>query len=194
MTMTIQVLMAPRRGTRRMHASLKLMAALATACTLAVTGCATQGGSGAAIGTGIGALAGNLIGGDTEATLIGAAVGAGVGYLIGNERDKETAARMRAEEATAPLGGTRWEVVDWSPRESRVQFASKIVEFRPDGRVVTTTTYRDGASTVDSETYRIAGDTLIVNKPGYIVNYRYAFDGGRMTLQAERMRATLRRI
>jgi hypothetical protein len=170
------------------------MRAIVASCAILVAGCATQAGSGAAIGTGIGALAGQLIGGDTEATLIGSAVGAGIGYLIGNERDKQSAAQMRAAEVTGGLGGTRWEVVDWSPREGRVAFSSKIVEFYPDGRVVTTTTFPGGASQVDNESYRVAGDTLIVNKPGYIVNYRYAVDGGRMMLTAERMRATLRRI
>ena len=187
----------PLELARDFHAvrtSLKRTVALAATCIVLVSGCATQGGTGASIGTGIGALAGNLIGGDTEATLVGAAVGAGIGYLIGNERDKEAAARMRAEEATAPLGGTRWEVVDWSPRDKRVEFAAKVVEFRPDGRVITTTTYRDGSSRTDNESYRIAGDTLIVNKPGYLVNYRYALDGSRMTVKAERVTATLRRI
>ena len=179
----------PRIGT-----PMRLAAALAAASVFLVSGCATQGGTGATVGTGIGALAGNLIGGDTEATLIGAAVGAGVGYLIGNERDKDAAAKMRAEQATAPLGGTRWEVVDWSPRDNRGDHPRKTVEFRPDGRVITTTVYRDGTSHTDNESYRIAGDTLIVNKPGYIVNYRYTMDAGGMQLRAERMRATLRRL
>jgi hypothetical protein len=193
--MTKPIPAAPARSSREVRVLTgPLLRAAVAACAILVSGCATQAGSGAAVGTGIGALAGQLIGGDTEATLIGGAVGAGIGYLIGNERDKESAARMRAEEATGSLGGTRWEVVDWSPRESRVDFATKIVEFRRDGRVVTTTTYRGGASQVDDESYRVAGDTLIVNKPGYIVNYRYVVDGGRMTLIAERMRATLRRI
>jgi outer membrane lipoprotein SlyB len=43
------------------------------------------------LGAGIGALAGQAIGGDTEATLIGTAVGAGAGYIIGNESDKTKA-------------------------------------------------------------------------------------------------------
>ena len=184
----------PNHDTPRISVAMRCVVALTAASVFLVSGCATQGGSGAAIGTGIGALAGNLIGGDTEATLIGAAVGAGVGYLIGNERDKDAAAKMRAEQATAPLGGTRWEVVDWAPRDNRTDHPRKTVEFRPDGRVITTTVYRDGASHTDNESYRIAGDTLIVNKPGYIVNYRYTMDGGRMQLAAERMRATLRRI
>ena len=45
-----------------------------------------------------GALAGQLIGGDTKSTLIGAGVGAGAGYMIGNERDKKkTQAKTQAE-------------------------------------------------------------------------------------------------
>lgn len=44
--------------------------------------------AGALLGAGIGALAGQAIGHDTEATLIGAAVGTGAGYIIGNESDK----------------------------------------------------------------------------------------------------------
>jgi hypothetical protein len=183
----------PRHHRFRPGARHALCAGIA-ACAILVGGCATQGGTGAAVGTGIGALAGQLIGGDTEATLIGGAIGAGVGYLIGNEQDKQSAARMRAEETTGRLGGTRWEVVDWSPRDGKVDLATKVVEFRPDGRVVTTTTFRDGGSKVETESYRVAGDTLIVNKPGYLVNYRYSINGDRMTVTAERMRATLRRV
>ena len=51
-------------------------------------GCESDAQTGALIGTGVGALAGQAIGGDTEATLIGAGVGAVGGYMIGNERDK----------------------------------------------------------------------------------------------------------
>lgn len=42
---------------------------------------------GAAIGTGIGAIAG----GDSEGMMIGAAAGGGIGYLLGNESDKKKA-------------------------------------------------------------------------------------------------------
>jgi hypothetical protein len=157
-------------------------------------GCATQSGTGAAVGTGIGALAGQIIGGNTTATLVGGAVGAGVGYLIGNERDRERASQARVAEITGGLGGTRWRVVEWSPQEKQHAFESKIVEFRPDGEVVTTTIFPGGASRVDSERYRVVDQTLIVNKPGYMINYRYAIVGDQMTLTAERVRATLRRI
>jgi len=52
-------------------------------------GCESDAQTGALIGTGIGALAGQAIGGDTESTLIGAGIGAAGGYMIGNESDKK---------------------------------------------------------------------------------------------------------
>jgi len=54
-----------------------------------VAGCESDAQTGALIGTGIGAIAGQAIGGDTESTLIGAGVGAVGGYIIGNESDKK---------------------------------------------------------------------------------------------------------
>ncbi len=54
-----------------------------------VSGCESDAQTGALIGTGIGAIAGQAIGGDTESTLIGAGVGAIGGYIIGNESDKK---------------------------------------------------------------------------------------------------------
>ena len=44
---------------------------------------------GALIGAGVGALAGNLIGRDTEGTLIGASVGTLIGAVVGNAVDQE---------------------------------------------------------------------------------------------------------
>jgi len=54
-----------------------------------VAGCESDAQTGALIGTGIGAIAGQAIGGDTESTLIGAGAGAVGGYIIGNESDKK---------------------------------------------------------------------------------------------------------
>ena len=54
-----------------------------------VVGCESDAQTGALLGTGVGALAGQAIGGDTKSTLIGAAVGGGAGYMIGSERDKK---------------------------------------------------------------------------------------------------------
>jgi uncharacterized protein YcfJ len=65
------------------------MIAIACLCgpALGLGGC-NDAQSGALLGAGIGALAGQAIGHDTEATVIGTAVGAGAGYVIGNESDK----------------------------------------------------------------------------------------------------------
>ncbi len=54
-----------------------------------VAGCESDAQTGALIGAGVGALAGQAIGGDTQGTLIGAGVGAAGGYIIGNEQDKK---------------------------------------------------------------------------------------------------------
>ena len=64
------------------------------ACTglmigLSCGGCETKAQTGTLGGAGIGALAGQAIGGDTGATLIGAGVGAVAGYVVGNEMDKK---------------------------------------------------------------------------------------------------------
>ncbi|MCL7486790.1 MAG: glycine zipper domain-containing protein [Desulfobulbaceae bacterium] len=48
----------------------------------------TKGQQGAVGGAGAGALIGQMIGHNTEATLIGAAVGTMIGYIVGNEMDK----------------------------------------------------------------------------------------------------------
>jgi surface antigen len=65
-------------------------------------GCASTGyyntQKGAAIGAGIGALAGQAIGRDTEATLIGAGTGALLGSIIGNGMDQN--AQMYRDEQT----------------------------------------------------------------------------------------------
>ncbi len=61
------------------------------AITGLLTSCAGQynkGQSGAVIGAASGALVGQAIGRNTEATLIGVAVGTLLGYIVGNEMDK----------------------------------------------------------------------------------------------------------
>ena len=61
---------------------------VAISMTLLVTGgCETPGQTGALTGAGVGALAGQAIGGDTKGTLTGAAIGAGAGYIIGKQQE-----------------------------------------------------------------------------------------------------------
>jgi hypothetical protein len=177
-------------------------ASLLIALALGLGGCETGGQSGGLAGAGIGALAGNAIGGNSEATLIGAAIGGGLGYIIGNEDDKKKAQEMSRDSEqrgythteVADLGGTRWTLVSLAPRDYYPPYASKIIEFRPYGRIITTTTAPDGDVSVTDERYRVVGRTLIVNRPGYIVNAEYGIEGDEMIIDAEEFRAVLKRL
>ena len=169
-----------------------------------VAACATESTTkGVAWGAGIGALAGGLYGGHGSDALIGAAIGAGVGYVIGNEQDKGKAQKMSDDtrsrnyahsEDTAPLGGTSWRLQDWSPKEPNVDFRGKTFEFGRDGWVKTTTTYNDGRTGTDSENYRVVGDTVVVNKGDYLVNYTFSLQGDQLTANNSKVRVVLRRI
>ncbi len=65
------------------------LAVLLVANTMFTCGCETKAQTGAAVGAGGGALAGQAIGRDTKSTLIGAGIGAAAGYIIGNQQDKK---------------------------------------------------------------------------------------------------------
>ena len=71
---------------------------LTAIATTTLLGCSkTQ--EGATWGAGIGALAGQAIGGDTEGTLIGAGVGALVGGAIGNSQQQEADRQAQQQQA-----------------------------------------------------------------------------------------------
>ena len=171
--------------------------------TLALSGClTTDAQKGAVGGAGIGALAGQVIGANTTSTLIGAGVGMGLGYMIGNERDKKKA--MTTNQTTAPtdyghkevgeLGGTKWKVVSVNPTDAFPPSTSKSIEFQPDGYMVTTTTNLDGTVDVDNEHYRVVGNTLIMNGPGYIVNARFGVQNDQLVMDAEEFSVVLQKL
>jgi uncharacterized protein YcfJ len=166
------------------------------AVLLATGGCgngqASDAQKGTVLGAGIGALAGQAIGGDTEATLIGAAVGAGAGYIIGNEQDKKKAQKHDYSQPT-PLTGTKWKVISLAMK-NKPQYEWITVEFRPDGKVVTTRLEPGGTKTITEERYRIVGKTLIIHKTDYIINAEYQVYGNELIVTCERFRAVLRRI
>lgn len=73
----------------------------------------TKGQQGAAAGAAGGALLGQAIGGDTEATLIGAAVGTMLGYIVGNEMDKYDRQQLNNVYESGPSGqSTSWKNPD----------------------------------------------------------------------------------
>jgi hypothetical protein len=172
----------------------------ATLLLIPIAGCETGGQTGAAAGAGIGALIGQAAGGDTEATLIGAGVGAGVGYIIGNEADKKKAKEMEhgtpsyTTSELHPLAGTRWQVVSIAPKSAVPEFTSMIIEFEPSGLVETTITRPDGTVDVNKERYRVVGQTVIINRPDYIINAKYDIDGEELIFDSDRVHGVLRRL
>jgi hypothetical protein len=169
---------------------------------LTLVACDNSAKTGALGGAGIGALAGQAIGGNTSATLIGAGVGAGVGYIIGNEKDKKHAEEVNRTAAAknydhnevGPLGGTRWVVTDLEPHDRFGAWVSKTVEFRPNGHVVTTTKLPDGTLKVADESYRVVGRTLIVTGREVMINATYTLDGNTLLVDAEDFHAVLQKL
>ncbi len=67
----------------------KVILVLLPILVISLSSCAdTKGTRGAGIGGAGGALLGQAIGRNTEATLLGAAIGTVLGYIVGNEMDK----------------------------------------------------------------------------------------------------------
>jgi Glycine zipper len=162
------------------------------------SGCATQGQTGAAAGAGAGALIGglaNMHGSWGATALLGAGIGAGVGYLIGNEQDKKDAQNRRAvsEAETRPLGGSTWQVISSMPK-TKNPYKSVVSHFRKDGTVVTTKTNMDGAVQTVTESYRIVGSTLIINKPGYVENTKFKIEGNKLIIDYGNGSAVFQRI
>ena len=151
-----------------------------------------KAGRSALVGAGLGALAGQAIGGDSKATLIGAGIGAGVGYVIGNEKDKK-AAQSHNYNTSTPLTGTKWKVVSLVMKDIP-QYESIVVYFRPDGILVTTRFEPGGTKTITEEKYRLVGNTLIIHKADYIINAEYKLFGDELIVNCERFRAVLRKI
>ena len=171
---------------------------VAMVITATLTGCATEGQKGAAVGAGTGALIGglaNMHGSWGATALIGAGIGAGVGYLIGNEKDKEHAAkRQRAtEEELRPLEGTTWQMVSVVPKPKE-RHKSVVSHFRHDGTVVTTKTNMDGKVETTTEQYRIVGSTLILSGPDYVENAKFRIEGDRLFIDYGNGSAVLQRV
>lgn len=177
--------------------------ALFSCCALfALAGCATDAQTGALGGAGAGALMGQMIGHNTKSTLIGAGIGLGLGYIIGNEMDKKKAKEKSAttkadkyrHDEIGNLGGTRWKQTSINPDPKEPERGVVMLEFRRDGHLVTTTTYRDGTVDVEEERYRVVGNTLVINRPGYLINAKYGINGSMLIIDAENYSAVYQRL
>lgn len=97
--------------------------------TLVMSGCESDAGTGALIGTAAGAGIGQAIGHNTGGTLIGAAVGGGAGYLLGNEGDKKKA-KQQSQQQMSQIQSEQNTVTVWITNSNN----SKIpVKLRKDG-------------------------------------------------------------
>lgn len=90
-----------------------------------MSGCESDAGNTALIGTAIGAGVGALAGGDTEGALIGAAIGGGAGYMIGNESDKKKA-EARTDQKIADVRASQNVETVWITNSNGSQIAVKI--------------------------------------------------------------------
>jgi hypothetical protein len=90
-------------------AKMKKLMTLSVLILCFSVGCASTGyyntQKGAAIGAGIGALAGQAIGRDTESTLIGVGTGALLGSIIGNGMDQRAQMYRDAQRQTVSNSG-----------------------------------------------------------------------------------------
>lgn len=164
-----------------------------------LTGCATKGQTGAAVGAGTGALIGglaNMHGSWAATALLGAGIGAGVGYLIGNEEDKKDAQRraQATENELRPFAGTAWQVVSVTPRPKNDPYRSVVSSFGTNGIVTTSKVLKSGKTETVTERYRVVGSTLIFNNNDYVVNARYAFEGSRLVLDLGDQSVVLQRV
>ena len=82
-----------------MYKNILIISIIAVMCSSCLANKGQQGAVGGAAG---GAILGQLIGRDTEATLIGAAVGGMIGYIIGNEMDKYDRQQLNRTYETTP--------------------------------------------------------------------------------------------
>ena len=158
----------------------------------------TGGIVGGVAGAGLGGVVGHAIGHNTTGTLIGAGVGAGLGYIIGNQFDKKRAAEHNIAERTE-LTGTTWHVQQLNVPGAPA-YKDMYLSFEPNSQLVTTTVMPNGQVVRATETYRIAGDTLIINKPGqanqpgYIVNANYSKSGDTMNIDSPDFTAKLQQV
>tara|TARA_Y100000310_G_scaffold327781_1_gene394678 strand:- start:610 stop:990 length:381 start_codon:yes stop_codon:yes gene_type:complete len=101
---------------------------------LMMTGC-DRVGEGATFGAGIGALAGQAIGGNTEATLIGAGVGALLGGAIGNDQQKSSQQYRNADGSYTTRRSTTRKVLNPDGTYTTVGQETTVSEQTQDGYV-----------------------------------------------------------
>ena len=174
-------------------------------------GCQTEGQTGSLIGAGVGALAGQAIGGNTKSTLIGAGAGAAAGYIAGDQHQKAKE-RHRADEARSlPRTKPREQAVasghapawiadsTWIARslirdDHEIGGPNVKMTFYRDGSLITRTQGSDGSVTTSAASYSIVAESLVITEDnGAVINASYQRTGDRLIISAPNFRAVLER-
>lgn len=92
-----------------------------------------------------------------------------------------------------PFVDTAWRVTSMTPPPRRA-FNSMTLHFLPNGHVITTTELANGSLRTDSETFRVVGNTLIINGSDYLTNSTWSMNGDDLTLVNQDFRTTLVRV
>ncbi len=73
-------------------------------------------------------------------------------------------------------------------------YASIVVTFQTNDKVTTLVTYRNGDFETQPESYRVVGNTMVINGPDYIVNAEYLMTGDELILSAPNFRSVMERV
>jgi outer membrane protein OmpA-like peptidoglycan-associated protein len=161
-------------------------------------GCASTGTSnmtdGLVGGAAVGALAGQLIGGDTKATLIGAAVGSAAGGLIGYSLDQQAQDIARSlgtgvnNDPLAYLDPNQDLIVSNNGRYVKVMFRDSMMFPTASSHLTASASHKVGTVGKILQNYpqtivQVAGFTD--NRGGY--NYNYALSRSRAKTVADRL-------
>lgn len=96
-------------------------------------------------------------------------------------------------ESFKPLGNTTWVVTSINPKPSR-PFASMILKFQPDGKLIETTIYEGSSEQNQTFSYEVIGSTLLIRKPKGEVNARFKVEGGLLVISTDNTSILLQRI
>lgn len=140
---------------------------------------------------------------EAQAGETGAGVGAGVPYILGNSVDQQRAMELLkaspsqnypTHSQTFPLGNTRWTVAEVEPAAWVAAYSNVAMEFKSNGRLITTATHMSGREVMVDECYRVIKDVLAISRRGYIANYEYTLDSNHLYIETGRIKVRMERV
>jgi hypothetical protein len=97
-------------------------------------------------------------------------------------------------EGTGPLGNTKWRVTSMNPAPEK-PYASKVLTFETDGRLVETTTFAEGPAKSETSRYYTVGSTMLIQGKGKNdVNARFRVEGNTLIIDADNHGLILKKL